>query len=333
MEDHKLVKPKLSVIMPVFNAEKYLKYAIKSILSQSFKDFEFIIFNDGSKDNSDYIIDEYSKIDLRIKVIHQNNVGLVATLNRMVALAQSDIIARMDADDVSMPDRFEKQMRYLHQNPEVALVSTGVRFIDPEGKALGSSGFPLRDVTFDELMQGNNPIAHPSVVFRKQCVTDAGGYRAAYKHCEDFDLWLRLAAHHRISVLPEILLEYRQHSDKISLLQAPAQVFGVQIARLAAIERKNGRVDPTEALNELTLKDLDLFDTDKKTKQDIIKKVLKCMKKTENPHRISSPCDLKTALQFARDHQVNFFWILRFKLALFFSFHLKQRVHHARKPS
>lgn len=195
---------KVTVLMPVYNAEKYLDEAICSILDQTFTDFEFLIIDDGSTENSINIISSYS--DSRIRFVkNEQNVGISRTLNRGIELASSDLIARMDADDISLPERLQKQYEYLMNHPECGLVSTHVENISEDGKSLWfyqpDGRFAYFNLTF--LCW----IYHPSVMYRRQAVTDSGMYPLSY--AEDYRLWCKLIRRYKIYNLPEILLKYR----------------------------------------------------------------------------------------------------------------------------
>jgi len=186
-------KPRISVIMPVYNTEAYLKEAVDSILGQTYTNFELIAINDGSKDGSAAILDHYARIDKRMHVIHQENAGLVKTLNRGLALAKGEFIARMDADDVSFPRRFELQLEAFDANPDAVLVAGGFEIIDEESEFLYREVIAANDRDIKRSMLLRNPIAHGSVMFRKSASDKVGGYSDACGPTEDFELWSRLS--------------------------------------------------------------------------------------------------------------------------------------------
>lgn len=246
--------PAISVAMSVYNGEDYLAAAIESILAQSFDDFEFLILNDGSNDSSRAIIDDFAAKDGRIRAIHRENRGLIASLNQLIDEAKAPIIARMDGDDIALPERFERQFRFLADNPDYGVISSWTTDIDSQGIAYPLQG---RDqpVTHEELLkaidEGGALLCHPSAMYRRDLVQSVGGYHAAFRHCEDFDLWLRLANRTKLGSLPERLLKYRHTDGQVSNRHVVEQQLGVAAARLAHRERVAGRPDPTEHLDAL----------------------------------------------------------------------------------
>ena len=207
--------PLVSVLMPVYNAQKYVAQAIESVLSQTYRHFELVLIDDGSTDGSVDIIRSFH--DRRIVFVENpGNLKIIATLNRGIELCRGKYIARMDADDVCMPDRLEKQVRYLEQNPQVALCGSWVRLTDAGGKITGR----VRNAAVPELVRisllFSVPFVHPSVMMRAAIVKEFR-YSPHALHCEDYDLWLRLAAHnYPMANIPEYLLHYRWHSENIS---------------------------------------------------------------------------------------------------------------------
>lgn len=213
-----MVVPKVSVILPVYNGERFLKEAIDSILGQTLQNLELIIINDGSKDGSEKIIKAYT--DPRIVyLINQPNKGLIYTLNRGVEVARGEYIARMDADDIALPPRLERQVEYLDQNPDVAVVACPVQYIDEQGKLSGS--WELDHANIDRgairnILPSKNVIAHPTVMARSE-VMKAYPYAAYQPNTEDYDLWLRMAANGlAIAKIQEVLLHYRLHTQSVT---------------------------------------------------------------------------------------------------------------------
>lgn len=236
-----MTKPVLtSVLLPIFNAEKYLALAIDSILGQTFTDFELLLLNDGSTDGSEKIIDEYVKWDRRCKKLSWPNRGLIATLNEGLNVAQGDVIFRMDADDIAYPDRFDKQLRYIEKHPECVAIGTKVLLIDCDGWPIRTfSALEGHEQVDKEHLEGRGgAIAHSSVAMRKDVVLAVGGYREAYKHAEDLDLFLRLAEVGRLANLPDVLLEYRQHPSSIGYSKRAEQLKSVQSVINDAIDRR-----------------------------------------------------------------------------------------------
>lgn len=198
-------------MMPVYNAERYLREAIDSILAQSFKPFEFLIIDDGSTDRSAAIIASYD--DSRIRYVrNESNVGITASLNKGIALASCELIARMDADDISHPQRLQKQFGYMKRNSECALLSTWARVVTDEKKFVRleryRSNFYYYNLTFECW------IYHPTVMFRKSAVEQVGMYSMPYS--EDYDLFWKLSTHFRIANLSEALVDYRLSSTSLN---------------------------------------------------------------------------------------------------------------------
>jgi glycosyltransferase involved in cell wall biosynthesis len=212
-----VTRPDASVILPVFNSASYLEAAITSIVEQSFTNFELLLLDDGSSDASLAVLRDFAQRDDRCIVHTRENRGLVRTLNEGIARSRADIIFRMDADDRSHPRRFELQMAYLREHPTCVAVGTEVMLIDPDGEPLRRFGLPCDHADIDaELMRGlGGMIVHPAAALRKAALNAIGGYREAFRHAEDFDLFLRLAEVGQLANLPNVLLDYRQHLSSI----------------------------------------------------------------------------------------------------------------------
>ena len=205
--------------MPAWNAEQFVGEAIDSILAQTFKDFEFIIINDGSTDNTAKII--YSYKDPRIVFVdNTKNQGLIAVLNQGMDMARGEYIARMDADDISYPERLAKQLEFIEANPDVGVLGTSFQeFGDSNHRTIRKERFGLIG-----LIQGCK-IGHPTVMLRKS-VFDKHGlrYSSDYEACEDYELWSRAIRHTAFANLPDVLLKYRWHHHNISVQQKQLQL-------------------------------------------------------------------------------------------------------------
>ena len=211
--------PMVSVLMPAYNAEKYIGEAIDSILNQTFKDFEFIIINDSSTDKTAEIIEEYAKKDNRI-VYEKNdkNMKISKTLNRGMDMAKGKYIARMDADDVSLEDRLEKQVKYMEENPECGVVGTCVLNFKDEDKTKTSENVAPED---DHMIRLYGlyccQFAHPTVMLRKSVFDENNlRYNPKYDSCEDFELWTRAKKFMKFHNLQEFLLYRRMPDENIS---------------------------------------------------------------------------------------------------------------------
>lgn len=231
--------PKVSVIMAVYNGGEYLRLAIDSILQQSFRDFEFIIINDGSQDNSLEVLTEYAKIDDRIRIISRENKGLVASLNEGIAEAKTPLIARMDADDICLPERLTKQVEFLHQHEDIVCVGTAQIIIDEDGDELTTLNVPTGDREIQEkLLQGNCPIEHPSVMFRTDVVKALNGYRKEFETAEDYDLWLRIGELGKLANINKPLIKYRYLNSSISAANQSKQIEATKKACIEAWKRR-----------------------------------------------------------------------------------------------
>lgn len=207
----------VSVVMPVYNAHRYLREAVESVLGQSFADFELIAVDDGSKDDSLAILREYAANDPRVKVVSRANTGIVGALNDGLKAAEGEFIARMDSDDLSTPDRFEKQVAYLRAHPECVLVGSQVMLMDAEGAAL----CPKLDTEYTHEaidtshLAGRWPLVHPTIMMRREAILRAGAYREKYQWLEDLDLFLRMAEVGQLASLTDVLLHYRLHIGSV----------------------------------------------------------------------------------------------------------------------
>jgi glycosyltransferase involved in cell wall biosynthesis len=254
--------PAISVALSVYNGERFLGQAIDSILDQSFTDYEFLILDDGSRDGSRAIIQAYAARDPRIRPILRENKGLIASLNQLLAEARAPLIARMDADDISLPERFAHQYAFLSEHKDYAVIGSWAEDIDENGHPwpINAPPHPVTHEDFLERIRTGGPLmCHPAVMMRRDVALAAGGYHAAYRHCEDLDLWLRLSSVARLGSLPEKLIRYRHYADQVSSRHAAQQQIGAAIAFLAWREREAGRPDPTEHLD--TLPPVDQLDT------------------------------------------------------------------------
>lgn len=202
--------PRVSVLLPVRDGAPFLREALESVLAQTLADFELVVVDDGSEDETPAILDEIG--DARVHVLRQERLGLVAALNRAVAEARAPLLARMDADDVALPERLDRQVAYLDARPRVALVVVGVETIGGETAIV----LPDDDAALRRRLLLRNPFAHGAVAVRAEAVERAGGYRADYGANEDYDLWRRIARDWKLGAVPEILYRYREHPDAVT---------------------------------------------------------------------------------------------------------------------
>ncbi len=204
--------PKLSVLMCVFNGEHFLREAVESVLAQDFSDFEFIIIDDGSTDGTAAILNAFD--DPRIRITHNgSNLGLINALNLGLEMARGEFIGRMDADDICQPDRFQKQLALLEDNPEIGCCGSWLRVI-------GESTlykFPLTHEAIKAALLEYNPMAHPSIVFRSKLIQEAGlSYDLRFPGAEDYELWSRIIFLTGFANISEPLLLYRRHDQQVT---------------------------------------------------------------------------------------------------------------------
>jgi len=247
------IAPLVSVVMSVFNGGEFLQSAIDSVLEQTFGDFEFIIFDDGSWDGSSNVLARAAARDQRIVLERLEHKGLTHALNRGLRDAQGEFIARMDADDISLPDRLEKQVRFLRSHRDIALVGSAFDLIDENSRSLKIIQYPLAPEDIEPELAQRCVICHPSIMARLEIMRELGGYRPQYLNGEDYDLWLRLIERHRLANLPDVLLRHRQHTKKISVTGYPQQMISTLVARQAAICRRIDGRDPTDTMKSLSL--------------------------------------------------------------------------------
>ncbi|WP_303784431.1 glycosyltransferase [Azovibrio restrictus] len=245
-------KPAISVVLPVYNAEAYVREAVESILAQTFTDFELIIINDGSTDASGSILRELAAHDPRIVLVERANAGLVSALNEGIGRARADFIARMDADDVAIPERFALQLARMSAEPGLGVLGSFIRIVDKTGRFIRLGTYPVAPAETARFLEHGSPLAHPTVMMRKEAVIKAGGYRKVFSHCEDYDLWLRISElGYAIANLPQPLLNYRVHGANVSTVHREAQELGTIVARLAHRCRKAGLPDPVEGVEKI----------------------------------------------------------------------------------
>lgn len=206
--------PKISVILPYYNARVYLKEAVDSILEQTFTDLELILIDDGSDDGSSQIVEPI--VDKRIvRMKNETNLGLADSLNRGIDIARGEFIARMDADDISLPSRLKAQIDYMEKNPAVGILSTAYREIDQKGSVVGRQANPKNHNLIAWMFLFGNPIMHPGVLMRRDCVVEVGGYQLKGP-AQDRELWLRLLGKTKFVNLPEELYIKRYHSASVT---------------------------------------------------------------------------------------------------------------------
>lgn len=252
----------LSILMPAFNVERYISEAVESVLSQTHKDFEFVIIDDGSTDNTLAIAESYARKDGRVKVISHPNMGIVGSLNKALDLASNEWIVRMDADDIMLPNRIERQVSFVHENPGVAVAGTLVYYVSENGEFIGKSPRPRlagRD-SIEEFVRRNKSkgksglealptvgfphfmVYHGTVIMRKSVVKEVGGYRQEFLLAEDFDLWNRIIeGGYIVLIQPEYLFKYRRYDSSSSTARIRLTQLRIDWVEDCTLRRRSGR--------------------------------------------------------------------------------------------
>ncbi|MDD4955310.1 MAG: glycosyltransferase [Candidatus Omnitrophica bacterium] len=235
------MNPKVSVILPVYNCERYISQAIDSILNQTFQDFELIIVNDGSQDKTRRIIDSYK--DARIIVVENEfNEGAVPSRNKAIALAKGEYIALQDADDKSLPEKFSKQVKVLDENSSIGAVGSYFVFSDMAGKESYIAAMPCDNKTIQERLPLEFIFCHCSIMFRAKIIKALGGYRKELFLSEDYDLLLRVSEVSQIVNIPEVLYAYRLNHQSSSLTRRCEQrIVNDLVKELAGERRASGK--------------------------------------------------------------------------------------------
>ncbi len=231
----------ISVYMVVYNEELFVGEAIDSILNQTYKDFEFVILDDGSTDRTPDILARCK--DKRVKVHHQKNIGRPKARNLAVKLTKGNYIAVLDADDVSLPTRLEKECEFLESNKKVALVGSAYNDIDEQGNILRTVYYPTTDEELRKEMVKYNPFFHSSVMFRREVLDHVGYYDENFKYSQDYEFFSRIAMKYKIANLSEVLGNRRIHKKNLKYKNRQAITFDY-LAHLRAIQRlSNSKFD------------------------------------------------------------------------------------------
>lgn len=225
----------VSVVMPVFNGERFVREAIASLLVQTWSDFELIVVDDGSTDRTHEIVESFD--DGRIRVVRNaTRLGIARALNAGLAAARGEFIARQDADDRSHPARLERQLAFFREHRDVALAGAQVRVIDARGRRSRAPGWRRATTETGIRLQAmfDNPFTHSTVMVRSSVLSEVGGYDERLESAEDFDLWSRIAARHPVRNLADVLLDFRVHGASTA-----AQYDQTHVARSARVIARN----------------------------------------------------------------------------------------------
>lgn len=226
----------LTVLMTVRNGEPYVEEAVGSILTQTYDDFKFLILDNASTDRTRETIRDFQDSRIELMALEQN-LGQTGALNHGLALVDTPYVARMDADDIALPSRLERQMQFLIGHPKVALLGTWFEGIDPEGRVIGRHSPPAEHTEILKAMLFENPFAHASTVFNRQAALACGGYDPSFWCAQDYALWWRIALAHRVANLPEFLVQVRSHGGQASHTfkrEAPEELLRIIRSALCA---------------------------------------------------------------------------------------------------
>ena len=227
--------PKVTVLMSVYNGEKYLKEAIDSIFAQTFTDYEFLIINDGSTDRTQEILESYK--DNRVRLFQQNNMGLTRSLNRGVQLSRGEYVARMDADDIALPERLENQVAFLEKHPEVGVVGSFHSEVNASLRKSIVKKFPAEDMAIKKTLIKENPFSHPTVMMRRKIFDRANLYNEdeKYKYVEDYELWFTFLKVCKFANIPKALVIKRFIPTGASIANDDVQLRNAFYLRVRAI--------------------------------------------------------------------------------------------------
>jgi len=235
--------PILSIIMSVHNDERFVGEAVASVLGSSFTDLEFLVTDDGSTDGTPAILSQFN--DERLTVIqHTKNQGLTSSLIEAIARSHGQYIARMDSDDVSLPSRFERQVAFLEEHPDYALVGCRYVLIDEEGHDLATVDLPETNAEITTQLLSTNPFCHGATMFRRSVIDEVGSYRPEFRYAQDYDLWLRINEHFNAHNLPDYLYKWRIRLGSIAVGQRHKQKAFGQLSRTCAVHRRAGKSEP-----------------------------------------------------------------------------------------
>ena len=238
--------------MAVCTVERFLAEAIESVLRQSFTDFEFIIVDFGSTDNSKVIAASYAAKDDRIRLSEIPNCVLPAARNAACALARGRYIAVMDADDICLPDRLRWEVEFMEQHPKVGLLGGAVEWIDDGDRLLGRQDVPCEDLEIRSAFITHCPFWHPTVLVRREALVQAGGYREAFVFAHDYDMELRVADHVDCANLDRVVLKYRIHPAQVTFRKQGLQTLCKIAAQVSANSRRECARDPLNGVGEIT---------------------------------------------------------------------------------
>jgi Glycosyl transferase family 2 len=264
--------PRVSVVMPVYNAESYLEEAIESVLGQTLEQLELVAVDDGSKDGSRAILERFARMDRRVTIVaNERNLGMSGARNRGWRAARSPYIASLDADDVALPRRLSRQVDFLDAHPNVAAVGGAAVTIDAAGRHISTRRYPTSNRVIRSALLRHNCLAHSAVTMRRSAVEAVGGYRFR-NASDDYDLWLRLSPRFPLANLSEPVVLHRLHPNQESVRTVERQVREALIVLAAAQARRTSGVDPLEGVEDLSGEGLGRVKIDEGTLRAAIKR-------------------------------------------------------------
>ncbi|WP_221312863.1 glycosyltransferase family 2 protein [Granulicella aggregans] len=241
------------------NEEVFLFEAIRSIQEQTFRNWELLLIDDHSDDNSPTIAQRSALSDGRIRLLRSPSYGLVPALNYGCAMATGTYIARLDSDDIAVCSRLEMQVEFLDQNPSVTIVGGHIECIDKDGHLLFTMLWPTLNQGLQDFLLIDCCVSHTTVMMRRQAIINANYYRLTYTHAEDYDLFLRFSDGLHVENMPTVLSQYRLHKKQTSMLHAEQQVISGIAARIATKERRAGRREPFTSTSSITRYDIEQY--------------------------------------------------------------------------
>jgi glycosyltransferase involved in cell wall biosynthesis len=245
-------KPIVSVVMVARNMERFLPETIESVLSQTFREFEFIVVDYGSTDGSKQIVANYAQSDARIRLHEIPECPLVEARNKGCSLAQGRYVAVQDADDISLSDRFQHELNFLENHPDYGMVGGLPEWVDLNGKKLWLARFPEDDHEIKSALLSYFPFCHTSLLIRKEAFELVGGYRPVMTQSHDYDLAMRISEHFRCANLPQVVVKYRIHPNQVSLSKRNKQTLCKLAVQASAASRRAGKQDSLNSVREIT---------------------------------------------------------------------------------
>ncbi len=232
--------PRISVVLAVLNGATYIVEAVSSILTQTYQEFELLVIDDGSTDDTRALLAPLAARDRRLVVLAEPHRGLVGSLNHGISIARGSLIARMDADDVALPGRFAAQIAYLDAHPDCVVVGTSILKVNADGQTVAKKSIPrLRLPTFEPMTfpPQIGGVPHPTAMIRASALAKVGGYRPYFYNAEDRDLWARLWTIGRVHQLPEVALRYRVHAGSVTRQKRGEQLLSHMLVDMSAVAR------------------------------------------------------------------------------------------------